>query len=257
MTKESFFEYIDFHGIDGEWKSGMSISIDPYHDNELPYEKELDVFFELRMYGFNLSQEDKIDFIKDYFRETYNIHINNINELTKLYTLHGNLFLIPVSPYTKKEKLSFNYNSQLITFTVVKKHFKHSIYLRDIYNVKDLGVIETIDGDLFLSNTTIKSLNPLKEINGDFWISGLSKEYLEDLGNLEKVTGNLNLSKSKILNLGNLKYVGGNLNLRSTSIIDLSNLIEIQGNLFLNKKYKNEYILKSEIVKGNIKYFNV
>lgn len=257
MIKESFFEYIDSFGIDGEWKSNISFSIDPYHDPELPNQKISDDFFEPCMYKFNLSLDEKIYLIKEYFKETYNIHINHINDLNKLSSLNGNLFLIPVSPYTIKEMNSFYFNVHRVLFTTVKKNFKYSIFLRDVFNVKNLGIIETIDGNLFLSNTTIESLKPLKTINGDFWISGLTKEYLTDIGDLEIVLGTLNLSKSKIKNLRNLKFVGGNLNLRSTNIIDLSKIEEIKGNLLLNKKFKNEYILDFNVVKGKIKYFNI
>lgn len=245
MIKQDFFTYIDKNGIDGAWKGGMSMTIDPHQDKELPALKMKDDYFEPYMFQFKLSSSEKIELIKEYFKETFNIHIDNLSEISKLSVLNNKLFLVPT------------YDNNLLAYRLVKQNFEFDLYLRNVYGVKDLGVIESINGGLYLSNTSIQSLHPLKHLNGDFWLSGTTLEFLTDIGDLEVVTGTLNISKSKIKSLGNLKYVGRNLNLRSTDILDLSNIEEIGGNLLLNKLYKNQYILNTEIVKGTIKYFNV
>lgn len=245
MIKQDFFTYIDKNGIDGAWKGGMSMTIDPHQDKELPSIIMMEDFFEPYMFQFKLSTAEKIDLIKEYFKETFNVHIDKLSELSKLNVLNNKLFLVAT-----------NENNNVV-FRFVKQNFEFDLYLRNVYGVKDLGVIESINGGLYLSNTSIQSLHPLKHLNGDFWLSGTTREFLSDVGELEVVTGTFNISKSKIKSLGNLKYVGRNLNLRSTDILDLSNIEEIGGNLLLNKLYKNQYILNTEIVKGTIKYFNV
>lgn len=245
MIKHDFFKYIDKNGIDGAWKGGMTLTIDPHQDKELPAIKMMEDFFEPYMFHFKLSTAEKVYLIKEYFKETFNIHIDKLSEFSKMNVLNNKLFLVATSE-----------NNRLV-YRFVKQNFEFDLYLRNVYGAKDLGIIESIKGGLFLSDTSIQSLYPLKHLYGDFWQSGVSKEFLTDLGNLEVVTGTLNISKSKIKNLGNLRCVGGNLNLRSTDILDLSKIEEIGGNLLLNKHYKNQYILKTDVVRGAIKYFNV
>jgi hypothetical protein len=244
QLRQDFYRHIDKNGIDGEWMGGMEIKIDPHQDKSLPAFKMMDDFFQPFMFEFKLSESEKVSLIKDYFKDTYKIHIDKLSELVKLKTLNGKLFLY-----------QFCENNRCV-FKIVKQHLEHPLYLRNISGVKNLGIIEEINGGLFLSNSTLESISPLKHLQGDFWHSGYTKEFLQDIGSLEAVTGNLNLSKTKITSLGNLKKVGGNLNLRSTKITDLSNLAEIGGNLLLNKDIKKHYIFDPTIVKGTIKYFN-
>ncbi len=244
MIEKEFFIHIDRNGIDGEWRSGVFTSLDSNYDEKLPSTSIIDDYFVPFMFQFNLSIEEKIELIKEYFKKTFSIHLDNLNEINNLNVLFGNLFLVPVN------------NNNRLTYTIVKPFFEFDLYLRDVFGVKNLGIIESIKGGLFLSNTSIESLYPLKYLYGDFWMSGSTNQFLKDIGCLEVVKGTLNLSRAKLKDLGALRIVGGNLNLRSTNIIDLSLVEEIGGNLLLNKHNKDLYILNTDVVKGKIKYYN-
>lgn len=179
MVKQDFFKYIDKNGIDGAWKGGLMVNIDPHQDKELPAIKMMEDFFEPHMFHFDLSTAEKIKLIKEYFKETFNIYIENLSELGKLNVLNGKLFLVAV-----------NDNNRLV-YKIVKQNLEFDLYLKNVFGVINLGIIESINGGLFLSNTSIESLYPLKLLNGDFLAIGYNKGIFKRHGKFRSCHWNL------------------------------------------------------------------
>jgi hypothetical protein len=99
-----------------------------------------------------------------------------------------------------------------------------------IYELIEMGVVESYDGDLILRGTPIKSLGNLESVGGNL---DLRKTPIKSLGKLRKVGDSLNLGKSEIEDLGKLKYVGGDLFLSGSEIKSLGDLEEVGGYLYL------------------------
>ena len=92
-------------------------------------------------------------------------------------------------------------------------------------DIKNLGSLEEVGGDLTLSNSPIKSLGNLKKVGGTANFS--ETKYLKDLGNLEYVGDMLRVDNSNVKTLGKLKKIEGNLNLRYGNVKNLGNIEEI------------------------------
>jgi hypothetical protein len=108
--------------------------------------------------------------------------------------------------------------------------------------------------DLDLYRCNIKSLGNLTSVGGNLDLGG-SK--IESLGNLTSVGGYLDLSGSKIESLGNLTSVGGDLYLRGSGIQSLGNLTSVGGGLILrntplSKKYTRKEIHSMVEVEGDV-----
>ena len=143
-----------------------------------------------------------------------------------------------------------------------------SITFNEVNDVKSLGEIEHVNGNLEFRNSMITCLGNLKRVEGSFSINNsaimqlrskgeiVKKPQLMSLGNLEYVGCNLKIQGSSIESLGKLTTIKGHLNLRQTNITDLSNVKEIGGNLYLSKKMKG--IIKYDHISiGNkVRYFN-
>ena len=82
-------------------------------------------------------------------------------------------------------------------------------------NVKSLGNLTSVGGNLTLYKSNIKSLGNLTSVGGNL---DLSASNIESLGNLTSVRNNLNLYNTKIESLGNLTSVGGYLDLKGSPI---------------------------------------
>lgn len=117
--------------------------------------------------------------------------------------------------------------------------------------IESFGTLKEVKGNLFISTNTvfsnIKSLGNLEFVGGDLI---LRYSNIKDLGSLKKVGGKLSLRDTNIKNLGSLEFVGGDLFLpkRIEKEIDLSNLI-VEGKIkFWNDSKTREQILpKSEM----------
>ena len=107
-----------------------------------------------------------------------------------------------------------------------------SLYLYDNIILKNLGSIETIKRLCYLKNSSVDSLGNLKLV--------------EDTLIIEKCDNMKSVENIKIL---------GNLNLRSCEINTVKNLI-IKGNLYVNKKFKDNFVMGNCIVDGSVKYLN-
>jgi hypothetical protein len=122
--------------------------------------------------------------------------------------------------------------------------------------IKTIGNLETVGGDLILSNctsltslgnletvggwltlrdcTSLKDLGNLKTVDGD-WLILIDCTSLTSLGNLEEVVDSLNLGNcTSLISLGNLQTVGIDLNLRNcSSLTSLGNLKKVGWKIFL------------------------
>jgi len=121
-------------------------------------------------------------------------------------------------------------------------------------NVKSLGNLISVGGNLYLDNIKIESLGNLTSVGGNL---DLYKSNIKSLGNLTSVGGDLNLRGSEIESLGNLTSVGGDLDLWNSEIESLGNLTSVGGDLYLrrtplSKKYSEEEIRSMVEVGGNV-----
>jgi len=93
-----------------------------------------------------------------------------------------------------------------------------------------------ITGYLDLFNSNIKSLGNLQSVGGNLYLINTK---IESLGNLQSVGGNLNLNNTKIESLGNLQYVEGQLYLNRTPLSkittekEIRNQVEVGGEIYL------------------------
>ena len=101
-----------------------------------------------------------------------------------------------------------------------------------------------ITGYLDLFNSNIKSLGNLQSVGGNLYLINTK---IESLGNLQSVGGFLNLYNTNIQSLGNLQSVGGYLDLRGTKIESLGNLQSVGGNLYLNRTPLSKITTEKEI----------
>lgn len=146
-----------------------------------------------------------------------------------------------------EDDLNLEMNNFLISKSIVVRG-KHLLSLNEL---------ETIDGNLGISDSNIQDLGNLKTILGDFWISyNTVTPSLKSLGLLEKVMGDVNLRYSNVSSLGNLAEVGGRLSLRDTPISDLSKLRTVGGDLYLPKHAQNVIPVGHIEVKGRVRYWN-
>ena len=119
-----------------------------------------------------------------------------------------------------------------------------SLNLYNRQDVKSLGSLIEVKGDLDLNDTPIESLGNLISVGGNL---DLGDTPIESLGNLTSVGGWLYLERTPIESLGNLTSVGETLSLAGTPIKSLGNLTYVGMNLVLertpiSKKYTIQQI---------------
>jgi len=122
------------------------------------------------------------------------------------------------------------------------------------YELIEMGVVKSYDGDLYLDDPIVKSLGKLKFVEG---FLNLANSKIESLGSLEEVGGNLNLFNTPIKDLGNrLIYVGGNLFLPFSKVESLGSLKYVGGYLYLRDtplaELSDEEIRSQVKIKGDI-----
>jgi hypothetical protein len=120
--------------------------------------------------------------------------------------------------------------------------------------IKTLGSLISVEGDLRLYKSSIESLGNLTSVGGNLV---LYKTSIQSLGNLTSVGGGLSLWETPIKSLGNLTSVIGWLNLRDTPIQSLGNLKSVGSDLTLkytpiSKKYSKQEIRDMVKVYGEI-----
>jgi hypothetical protein len=122
-----------------------------------------------------------------------------------------------------------------------------------VYELIEMGVVESYDGDLDLRDTPIESLGSLEEVGGDL---DLRNTPIKSLGKLRKVGDSLNLGDSEIEDLGELNFVGESLSLWKTPIESLGELKYVGGDLYVENcslsKLSDEEIRSKVKIKGDI-----
>jgi hypothetical protein len=115
---------------------------------------------------------------------------------------------------------------------------------KEIYELIEMGVVESYDGDLDLEETQIETLSGLTSVGGDLMLYNTS---IKSLGNLKSVGGGLYLKNTLIKSLGELKSVGGSLNLEHTPIESLGDLESVGKYLYLTGTSLSKTMTKEEI----------
>jgi hypothetical protein len=92
---------------------------------------------------------------------------------------------------------------------------KGSIDLMDYKEITTLGSLISVEGNVYLLDSSIKTLENLTSVEGSL---NLMYSSIQSLGNLISVGGGLDLSETPIKSLGNLKSVGNSLYLKNTQI---------------------------------------
>ena len=143
----------------------------------------------------------------------------------------------------------FNNNWDLLQKFLNKKGNPHyildgSLNLYNRQDVKSLGSLIEVKGDLDLNNSPIESIGNLISVGENL---DLGDTPIKSLGNLTSVGGWLYLERTPIESLGNLTSVGQTLSLAGTPIKSLGNLTSVGWNLVLertpiSKKYTEQQI---------------
>lgn len=206
---------------------------------------------------FDLKQEEQIELVLDYIFDLTSYRVDDVNDLLALKSLNNLPFILELNEHS---------NPKLY---VAFKRIPGSLIIRgdqeyknNGHEIKTLGNIESIIGDLGLSYTKIEDLGKLKRVGGDLWFSG-SDEFInkdsfkiKTLSPLEKVNGAVSIRGNSLTSLGTLKYVGKNLSLRFSKVTDLGDLEYVGGNLLISK-YNLEYYDFSKIkIEGKIRKYN-
>lgn len=206
---------------------------------------------------FDLNQEEQNQIVLDYIYDLTTFKFKDVNDLLAKKALNYMPFILELNEHSSpKLFVAFSRVPGSLIIRGDKQHKDNG------HEIKTLGNIESIIGDLGLSNTKIENLGNLKKIGGDFWFSG-TNEFISEKGfkittlnPLEKVNGTLTIRGNSVKSLGTLKYVGRNLNLRNSSVTDLGSLEYVGGNLLISK-YNIEYYDFSQItIEGSIKKYN-
>jgi hypothetical protein len=92
---------------------------------------------------------------------------------------------------------------------------KGSIDLMNYKEITTLGSLISVEGNIYLLDSSIKTLENLTSVEGSL---NLMYSSIQSLGNLISVGGGLDLSETPIKSLGNLKSVGNSLYLKNTQI---------------------------------------
>jgi rRNA processing protein Gar1 len=83
-------------------------------------------------------------------------------------------------------------------------------------DIFDLGNLVGVEGELWLTASSIESLGELEYVDEDLLLSSCKK--IKTLGKLKKVVGDLALNYSSVKSLCDLQFVGDDLYIRGTNI---------------------------------------
>ena len=152
---------------------------------------------------FDLSPKEQNEIVLDYIFDLTSYRLNDVNVLLSLKSLNNLPFILEINEHS---------NPKLF---VAFKRIPGSLIIRgdqeyknNGHEIKTLGNIESIRGDLGLSNTKISDLGKLKRVGGDLWFSG-SDEFINNnsfqiktLAPLEKVNGAVSIRGNSLTTLG-------------------------------------------------------
>jgi len=234
-TKTLIYNYLDKNGIRVRSFAKISISYDRGVKQDFK-----NVIVPLEPH-FGLSESDFSQVIVDYIYETTNINIESIENLDKYPTLNGLPFLLKLYDDTSNNyfySLAFGHISGSITIRSdydisslgnIEKIDGDLGFIES--NISSLGKLQKVTGSLWIAQrspfTNLLDLGLLESVGGDL---NIKSSQIKDLRLLETVGGTLNLRKTNIDSLGKLRYVGNHLYLPTAykGKFDLSN-IDIKG----------------------------
>lgn len=256
FDKESINKFIDSYGIPFRKMSSFGINLND--EMKLKKDKFPKQFIKIDL-PFKIDDESKNQMVIDYIYDLTNIKVNDVNDLLSMRALFNKPFLLVLNEHSSSPSLYIAFKR--IPGSVI---IRGDNYMKDNGNeIKTLGNIEYINGDLGLSNTELEDLGNLKIITGDFWMSATddfisqNKFKITSLNPLEKVNGSVTIIGNSITSLGSINYVGNNLNLRKSNVIDLGNLEFVGGNLIVSKNNIKYYDFTKVKVVGKIRsYFD-
>jgi hypothetical protein len=253
LTKDTIYKYIDRNGI--PFKKMVSIGV-TYSDYGFKKENTFKQAIKIEL-PFDLKQEKQIELVLDYIFDLTSYRVDDVNDLLSLKSLNNLPFILELNEYSNpKLYIAF----KRIPGSLIIRGDQE--YKNNGHEIKTLGNIESIRGDLGLSYTKIEDLGKLKRVGGDLWFSG-SDEFINNdsfkiktLTPLEKVNGAVSIRGNSLTSLGTLKYVGKNLSLRFSNVTDLGDLEYVGGNILISK-YNLEYYDFSKIkIEGKIRKYN-
>ncbi|MEY4273818.1 MAG: hypothetical protein RL638_766 [Bacteroidota bacterium] len=204
---------------------------------------------------FNLSTEEQINLVLEWFKDTTGFIISDFNTLLEL----------PVLPNSKTPFLLLVESENLgLRLVLAKKIINGDLEIKKKYTndgwmlrnwITTLGRISIINGNLYIDNE-MDDLGDLEIVNGNVSFSNyVYQNKLVSLAPLKRVNGDLYL-KNTYASLGTIEYVKGNLNLRKTTVKDLGSLNTVEGNILVSKSQKDRYNFDNINVKGKIRYYN-
>jgi hypothetical protein len=164
-----------------------------FHD-DLPPDK---IYPDLSEFGITDKAEASA-LLLQYIYLTTGVQLSTTTELFCKREHEGRPFILALNEYERRQELYF----------LTQKIIPGSIVLRND-NIKTLGDIEQINGDLGFSDSRIRDLGNLIEVKGHFWIaqSGPAFTTVTTLGSLEFVGGDMTIKQSPIEDLGDLTHV--------------------------------------------------
>ncbi len=253
MTKDTIYKYIDRNGIPFSRVASIGISHSNFEirkDNNFKQKIKIEL-------PFDLNKEEQNEIVLDYIFDLTSYRINDINDLLALKSLNNLPFILEINEHSSPKLF------------VAFKRIPGSLIIRgdqeyknNGHEIKTLGNIETIRGDLGLSNTKINDLGKLKRVGGDLWFSGSevfinnNNFQIKSLSPLEKVNGAVSIRGNSLTTLGTLKYVGKNLSLRFSKVTDLGDLEYVGGNLLISKYNLVHYDFTKINIVGKIRKYN-
>lgn len=91
----------------------------------------------------------------------------------------------------------------------------------------NLGSLENVGGNLYLSGSKVKNLGNLKEVSG---LADFSNSIVSNTGKLEIIGKNAYFANCPITNLGQIRKIGKDADFEKSNVKNLANLEEISGN---------------------------
>lgn len=201
---------------------------------------------------FDLSNDQQNQIVLDYIFDLTTFKFEDVNDLLSKKALNNMPFILELNEHSNpKLYVAF----KRIPGSLIIRGDKH--YKDNGHEIKTLGNIESIRGDLGLSSTKIESLGKLKRIGGSLWFSGTNEYFrIKTLSPLEKVNGAVTIRGNSLQTLGTLKYVGENLSLRFSNVTDLGDLQYVGGNLLISKPNLENYDFSRIKIEGKIRKYN-
>jgi len=240
-SKTDIYRYLDQNGIKGDISSTFGFG---YNMEAEEIESNFSTRFRLAPNPFGLDDTDFENIVLDYIFDTTNIKLETLIKINQYTNIEGRPFIIQI--HKEGDSIpTFTLAFSIIKGTLVLTTEDKIETLGNIETINgdlkfkgsciaSLGKLKKVLGSIYVRQfdppfTNLKDLGELEYVGGDLI---LKQTPIIDLGALKYVGGNLNLRNTQISNLGNLKFVGGNVFLPRSKKGELNiSGIEIKGNL--------------------------